>query len=289
MRTPRSHSSLVIPGFALALFLAACGGSVDSSGQGTGGAAGSSGSGGSGGSGGGCDYGGQHHAPGESFPAGDGCNTCSCGFDGSVGCTLAYCMGGCDYQGQHYEAGASFPAGDGCNSCTCDASGMVMCTEMACQGGCLYNGEWHPYGSSFPAGDGCNSCMCDSTGQVACTGAYCPVTCTYAGTKYKLGESFPALDGCNKCTCTDQGTSCTDMACPCDPSKEWWRDYVSMSPQQCMVIDYACPVNTTGFQNNCGCGCEQDPSCPEYFDCMPPAPCDPKALQEKCPYSGIAW
>ena len=39
------------------------------------------------------------------------------------------------------------------------------------------------------------------------------------------------------------------MACACDASKEWWRYYVGKSPQECMTIKYACPMNTTPFSN----------------------------------------
>lgn len=44
----------------------------------------------------GCTYDGTTHAVGESFPSTDGCNTCSCGSDGSVGCTKRACVPTCD-------------------------------------------------------------------------------------------------------------------------------------------------------------------------------------------------
>lgn len=224
------------------LALAACGGSTTEDGTGTGGAAGTGG-----GAGVTCSYGGKTYHPGDSFPAGDGCNTCGCDSDGSVGCTLMWCEPGCDYNGQHYAPGQSFPAGDGCNTCTCDSGGGVSCTEMAC-----------------------------------------PTACVYGGKPYQIGETFPALDGCNTCTCTQpKVVSCTTKACACDPAKEWWRNYVATDPKTCMVIDYACPEYTTGFQNECGCGCEQDKSCPQFIDCMPPKDCTD--LVKKCPYSGVAY
>lgn len=40
---------------------------------------------------GGCMHRGQHHDLGGVFPAGDGCNTCSCGPGGRAWCTLIYC------------------------------------------------------------------------------------------------------------------------------------------------------------------------------------------------------
>lgn len=38
-----------------------------------------------------CEYGGQYWLPGDEFPAGDGCNVCTCTETGEVACTLAEC------------------------------------------------------------------------------------------------------------------------------------------------------------------------------------------------------
>jgi hypothetical protein len=77
----------------------------------------------------------------------------------------------------------------------------------------------------------------------------------------------------------------------CDPALEPDRQYVGTSPAECSVILFACPVNTNYFGNACGCGCEQDASCPEWVDCMPPAT-DPLCTTEgraKCPYTRVAY
>jgi hypothetical protein len=42
-----------------------------------------------------CSYGGKTYRAGDSFPSSDGCNSCSCGADGLVACTLRACA--CDY------------------------------------------------------------------------------------------------------------------------------------------------------------------------------------------------
>jgi hypothetical protein len=42
-----------------------------------------------------CFVDGVRHRPGESFPASDGCNTCNCGEDGQVACTLRFCVASC--------------------------------------------------------------------------------------------------------------------------------------------------------------------------------------------------
>lgn len=249
--------------------LVACGGTVSTSdpeGDDAGGAGGAAGKGGGAGTGGAAGIGGAAGVGGAS------------GVGGAAGAP------GCQYDGQWYPVGASFPAGDGCNTCTCGAAGQIACTAMAC--GCMWEGAWHPVGESYPAGDGCNTCVCQADGTSACTLMACAV-CVYAGVTYHPGDTFPALDGCNTCTCTDWGVSCSEMACPCDPDKEWWRSYVALSPEKCAVIDYECVANTTAFSNACGCGCEQDESCPPYIDCMPPAP-NCESDKEKCPFSQVA-
>lgn len=272
MTTLRSGFLFAIPFLLLA---ASCGGSTDSDGGG-----GSAGSSGAGGMAGGCNENGQHHAIGESWK--QACNTCSCDASG-VSCTLALC--GCEYDGSYHNPGETFPASDGCNSCTCEADGNVACTLTDCVPMCEFNGEYYAPGESWKP-DACNTCYCDESGQSACTGAYCAPECVYAGATYQVGESFPALDGCNTCSCTDGGISCTKVGCACDPQKEWWRHYVALSPSECAVIDYGCPENTKGFENACGCGCEQDASCPPTIDCLPPTDCSD--LVKKCPYSAVA-
>jgi hypothetical protein len=51
-----------------------------------------------------CSYQGVTHASGDSFPAEDGCNSCSCNDDGSVGCTEIGCVSQCDKLSQDYLA-----------------------------------------------------------------------------------------------------------------------------------------------------------------------------------------
>ncbi|WP_437604000.1 hypothetical protein WMF28_20690 [Sorangium sp. So ce590] len=272
-----------------------------------------------------CERDGIVYHPGDSFPDNDGCNSCYCNEDGSVACTLMACISGCTYEGVDHAPGASFPAsdgcntctcdpsgsgnvactkigchacepgeeipaGDGCNTCTCDADGNRICTDAYCPETCTYGGASHESGDVFPADDGCNTCTCSVDGKVVCTDAGCPETCAYGGASYEPGGSFPSLDGCNTCTCLAGGdVACTERACACDPKTEWWRSYVGSSPEECTLIDFICPESTAYFQSACGCGCEQDASCPPSFDCMPPEPCDVEAIQQRCPYSGIVY
>lgn len=87
----------------------------------------------------GCNYAGEHHADGDSFPDQDGCNQCTCE-SGQVSCTLKDCVpdAGCDYGGEDYDVGATFPSSDGCNQCTCQRDGSVACTQKACDATCDY-------------------------------------------------------------------------------------------------------------------------------------------------------
>ncbi len=151
----------------------------------------------------------------------------------------------------------------------------------------------------------CGCCPCsegDTMGAYVCKGGCWaedadggnPEGCNHNGVFYPVGASFPAGDGCNSCTCTEGGlVACTEMACICNPAAEMnRREYIGTSPAQCAAMDFICPENTTYFWNDCGCGCEQDPSCPEWFNCVPgpgTPPCDVDDIQARCPYSGIAY
>ena len=80
-----------------------------------------------------CEYGGEWYDVGDHFDDLDGCNTCNCMADGSVGCTTMGCSDGCYYGDEYYNVGDSFPADDGCNTCGCGPDGSVGCTEMGCE------------------------------------------------------------------------------------------------------------------------------------------------------------
>ncbi|HEX2657967.1 MAG TPA: hypothetical protein VHU40_06830 [Polyangia bacterium] len=192
-----------------------------------------------------CVIAGKTYPAGATFPAADGCNTCSCQANG-VACTTKGCptdgppttdasapndgsTGTCTYGGKTYGLGDSFPDLDGCNKCSCGAGGQVSCSLLACldasadlAGFCTYNGVTRKEGDSFAATDGCNTCSC-SSGTVVCTKKACPTdasasdgagTCQYQGVTYSVKDTFPASDGCNTCTCTSGGlAACTLMTC----------------------------------------------------------------------------
>jgi hypothetical protein len=225
---------------------------------GEGGAGGASGEGGNasgaGGEGGaGGNAGGAGGASGQGGSSGDG---------GGDICNLPMVVGPCDALMPRYffnpDTGQCEPFNyGGCGGNANNFETVEQCEQTCGDGGdaagCEHNGVWYPVGASFPAGDGCNSCGCTEGGLVACT----------------------------------------LMACICDPANEVnRREYIGTSPAQCASIDFVCPDNTTYFANDCGCGCEQDPNCPEWFNCMPgpgTPPCDVNEIQTRCPYSGIAY
>lgn len=79
-----------------------------------------------------CVVEGRSYEVGESYPAPDGCNTCTCEGEDSTLCTRKGCLDGCrDGGGTFHERGTSFPAPDGCNACSCGESGLA-CTEEEC-------------------------------------------------------------------------------------------------------------------------------------------------------------
>ena len=157
-----------------------------------------------------CTYEGGQHAPGSSYPAADGCNTCTCQSDGRSVCTDAACPARKACNGQANDCpsgffcklalGASCDARGECMpkptpSEPCATGGGLVCGcdgetyESACAaaeagtsvlhpsfcGGCDYAGMTHAGGTTFDSDDGCNTCTCDgATGEVTCGADTCP-------------------------------------------------------------------------------------------------------------------
>ncbi len=116
-----------------------------------------------------CNVDGTAYQAGESFPAGDGCNTCTCTKSGAVACTKIACPPLCEYDGTTYKRGATFTVDDGCNQCVCLDDGTVICAPSPCPPFCEYRGVLHESGVSFTAVDGCNLCECGPHGKVICS------------------------------------------------------------------------------------------------------------------------
>ena len=230
----------------------------------------------------GCVVDGEFHEVGSSFPAGDGCNTCTCVDNGgqpTAECTLAECVS-CTYEGMTYQPGETWSADRfDCNTCTCNEDGTVACTELECGGwSCEYLGVYYAEGDSFPAIDGCNTCTCLAGGGLACTDVGCPGACELQGEVVVEGATVPLGDGCNTCTCSGSMLSCTAQVCACDPASEWWRSYAG-TVEECALIDFDCFDNLQNFYNDCGCGCAQDLAL-----CGPVVPA---SMAAQCPLSQV--
>lgn len=237
-----------------ALVLVACGGAVHRGADDEGGTV----EGGATGLGGTATGGRSPNAGGTAATLGTGGTSGTPGIGGSgasqcdvVGCAPApLCAEGCGFE---------------CGCCPC-AEGEVMdiaAVKHECIGGCWapvdaaceWLGRFHAVGATFAAENGCDTCLCEVDGTVGCTAEGCP---------------------------------------PCNPGAERnQRQYVTTDPLECELIDYVCAGATTSFSNECGCGCEQDPDCPNYIDCMPggaDARCsDLEAFELECPFSDVAW
>lgn len=100
-----------------------------------------------------------------------------------------------------------------------------------------------------PTGDGTTCAWEDPNTSVSSEGG------ETVKTVYQVGDKFKALDGCNDCTCTDEGITCTEIAC--DPN--------SMDPgnpgasQGCSEEAKVCPDGSTVVRS--GPSCEFAP-CP---------------------------
>jgi hypothetical protein len=82
-------------------------------------------------------------------------------------------------------------------------------------------------------------------------------------------------------TCYDRTLCGTTITClhqetGCNPETEYNREYLFAT---CETIDWGgCTIpNTKMFENECGCGCEQDPTCPAHLGCYYPQPAADRA------------
>ena len=212
-----------------------------------------------------------------------------------------------------FDGGSSSGAGGSSGSATGGAGGGAGQAGMAGNGGgrdCSNVGCAPPPMCSTGCTEVCGCCSClegVTMGNLVCVGGCWDTlvvggdagnqSCTYLGKTHPAGVIFAAGDGCNTCTCGEAPRGgvpvCTKKMCQCNPQTETRRrEYIGKSSAECATIRFTCPDNTTPFTNTCGCGCEQDPSCPDWFDCQPSPgvpPCDTASIKVNCPYSGIAF
>jgi hypothetical protein len=234
---------------------------------GTGGGAGSSGAGGTGSSGAGggatvqCEYAGSLHAVGTTFPATDGCNSCSCDSNGQVLCTEIGCAPPCDAIETDYAK--AYEAAKRCDP-TLDS---LQCTKMAFGGltcGCdtFFNekntsalaemqslaGQYAP---SCNPGVVCGACnpptnaYCSPQGR--CEDVWqnpAEASCKVDGVVYASGTGgIKDPVSCNTCTCSDGQLGCTEIACdePCPAGTTYGTRCAQCGPTDaCEIVEHRC-------------------------------------------------
>jgi hypothetical protein len=240
--------------------------------------------------------------PGDTEPAPDGCNTCTCQDDGSWACTEKACPPACTGEQPPCEQpppGCDYQDG-GC------VNGEWTCGTLNCGGQCKP-------GDTQLAPDGCNTCTCLDDGSWACTKELCTSECT--------GGPPPCAAppvGCDYvgAGCIDSQWTCGDLVCEAQCKDDSECPAIKMPCQACPAGGVSCPqsvcVNSTceiswsacpgvgpglacekpGAQvpaddgcNTCTCGdnlqwgCTKlacpDPVCKQDSDCPPiKAPCE---------------
>jgi hypothetical protein len=174
---------------------------------------------------------------GDTKPAADPCNTCSCS-SGNWVCTMRPCPT------PVCKAGDTRSAGD-CNTCSCIDGQWGACTVHACPAPTCNDGDTMPAGN-----DHCNTCSC-SNGSWTCTTQACPPV----GCGGRLGNPCLADEYC----AYEQGALCgaADATATCQKR-----------PFSCAEIyNPVCGCNGTTYSNSCeaavaGTGLQSNHVCP---------------------------
>jgi hypothetical protein len=142
--------------------------------------------------------------------------------------------------------------------------------------------------AACPVGVTCYSrSICCSTVWCAPELAQCDAYPACDAGDQEITGACPSGQACYSRSLCGNTILCMHPTAACDPNTDLNRKYVSTNTAQCQYLDYLCPANTKMFSNACGCGCEQDPTCPRYIDCKPgpgtrPLMCSDATL---CPYT----
>lgn len=222
------------------------------------------------------DDNGNAYNAGDSFPAGDGCNTCTCDATGEISCTLIDCADGCEYNGQFYEIGDTFLSVDGCNDCQCYPDGSVDCNAAAC--GCVDE----PPLCEQPGTPGCSTIpVCEGTSWV------CELQCDDCNGAPPIDCAAPP-PGCywTGPVCIDGQWSCGELICdPCGDDPPPCPDPGPGCTSQLLCTDAGWQCETT-----CSGTCEdQFPGGYEtavglifqHCGCEPNAPCAPECVNSQ--------
>jgi len=262
-------------GLLLVLSAASCGGKSSSSdgdgGNGSAGnpttgkptagnpSAGSSSSGGTGAKLGDCIFEGHFYLSGDSFPASDGCNSCSC-YDSEISCTQLGCISECSsldssYQGLLERAKICDPEAP--NQCTKLVVGGLTCGCETFVNPALFSSDAAAQVAEQFAANSCGGVVCGPCPPPAPNG-YCGPggqcvdapelgderACKVGGIIYPSGAG-PIQDpfSCNQCGCDDGVLSCDDAACPkpCPADMKPGQGCAECGPiDNCLILEYAC-------------------------------------------------
>jgi len=251
-----------------------------------------------------CLWEGTSYDVGDSFPAGDGCNTCTCGATGEVGCTKIACAQTCTYDRQECQVGDTFPAVDGCNTCTCQEGGQIACTDKACLT-CSPDDEWwrsyvatdveecrviryvcpeHTTPFANDCGCGCEQAEACAE-EIDCFEGGCDPVAEAAACPYSTIDTTRDCSAEAPCPGTD-GTACRRPDAPLGcgicfnpPEESTCPDDDACDPGSiCEPIRCAC-----SGQRACVPGCTSDVDCGEGLACGDDARCAPRSCAEGRP------
>ncbi len=208
----------------------------------------------------GCAYQGTSYAFGESFPAGDGCNTCTCQANGSIGCTEIGCNLCLTIENEYQTA---YEMAKTCNP----TLSVEQCTHQGFAGlqcGCdtYFNAQnseaiaklselAEEYAVSSCGYDVlCGACAAPSSGYCSAEGrcedlSYSgAAACKVNGAVYPSGSSgIQDPVSCNTCSCDDGELSCTDLNCPlpCADGSAFGQQCARCGPTDgCEIVEYGC-------------------------------------------------
>lgn len=219
-----------------------------------------------------CSYGQRQYGAGQSFPASDGCNTCSCGKDGRVSCTLLACET-CESVAEGYSA--AMAAAKTCDPQRGDRCGTGISEGLACGCKTFVNDEASEFVAQAVAleqrytsracGSGivCGPCgepvsaFCSAEGRCESLFEDHDAACKVNGLIYKSGSGDIADPvSCNRCDCQDGELACTEIGCPiaCPPGTAYGTQCAQCGPSDaCNVVEHGClPTCTTS--GDCAAG-----------------------------------
>ncbi|HKO50590.1 MAG TPA: hypothetical protein VJV79_22860 [Polyangiaceae bacterium] len=207
-----------------------------------------------------CVYQGKSYAQGARFPAGDGCNSCTCEAHGSIACTEAACSGQCGalqalYPWALQRAKACDPKAQ-TNNCQPIAVASLPC---GCQTPVNTNNVEALKELSALTEQAASVCPetlcapCVPPPPATCSAAgLCEEApfreqesaCKVAGVVYPHGAGgIPDPTSCNSCSCGDGQLACTLIGCerPCPAGTKRATQCAQCGPtDRCEIVEHAC-------------------------------------------------